>query len=108
MRTLQSCVHRQDKEREKKARWRARKEAIRIDRHKDEPIRGEWRGKFAFTIIYQNRITDVSHTLDFFISEKRINAFRVNMDGSPWRKQISATETLVWLRKQLPRFSIPA
>lgn len=107
MRTVQSYVYRRrEKDRAKKARWRARKEAIRLG--SDEPIRGEWRGKFAFTITYQNRMIGVFHSLDFYLSQKRINSFMVTLDGKPWREQVSATEALMWLRKKLPKFSIPS
>lgn len=106
MRSVQSLVTRQKKDKDRKARWRAGKEARRRDRVKDEPIRGEWRGRFAFTITYQNRITGTLHAMDFYLSNKRINSFRVMLDGNPWREQISATEALTWLRKKLPTFSL--
>jgi hypothetical protein len=104
MRTAQSLVHRREKENAKKARWRARKEAIRLA--SDEPIRGEWRGRFAFTITYQSRITGVFHSLDFYLSQKRVNSFRVKLDGKPWREQVSATDAMAWLRRKLPKFSL--
>lgn len=103
MRSVQSLVHRREKENAKKARWRARKKAIRLS--SDEPIRGEWRGKFAFTITYQNRMTGIFHALDFYLSQKRVNSYRIMVDGKLWRKQISATEALAWLRGKLPRFA---
>ena len=106
MRTTLSYVHRREKERAKKARWRTRKEAIRIDRHKDEPIRGEWRGRFVFTITMHDRITGEFHSLDFYLSNKRVNSYRVHVDGKLWKRQISATRALASLRKKLPRFSL--
>ncbi len=106
MRTLQSLVTRRKKARERQARKRKRKEAIHVERTKDEPIRGEWRGKFVFTVTYQNRLTGIFHALDFYLSEKRVNSFRVTIDGKPWRKQISATNALAWLRQKLPKFAL--
>jgi len=106
MRTLQSFVHRREKERDKKARWRAQKEAIRVDRHKDEPVRGEWRGRFALTITLHDRITGQFHSLDFYLSDKRVNSYRVHVDGKLWKRHISATRALTSLRKKLPRFSL--
>lgn len=87
-------------------RWRARKAQLRIERNKDEPIRGEWRGRFAFTLTYLNRFTGTFHALDFYISDKRVNSYRVEIDGKAWRQQISASEALVWLRTKLPRFAL--
>lgn len=106
MRSLQSLVTRRQKNRERKARWRLRKEQLRIERHGDEPIRGEWRGRFVFTITYQNRLTGEFHTLDFYLSQKRVNSFRVHRDGQLWKKRISATRALTGLRKALPKFSL--
>src|SRR5581483_8971474 len=101
MRTAQSLVTRRRKERERKARWRMRKAELRVARSKDEPIRGEWRGKFVFTISYQNRITGIFHSFDFYLSRKRVNSFRVDLDGKPWREQMSTTEAMAWLRRRL-------
>jgi hypothetical protein len=106
MRTVQSLVTRREKDRERKARWRMRKEAVRVLRNKDEPIRGEWRGKFAFTITYQNRMDGTFHALDFYLPKKRVNSFRVTLDGQPWREQISATDAMAWLRAKLPKFRL--
>ena len=88
------------------ARWRASKARLHVERSKDEPIRGEWRGRFAFTISYQSRLDGTFHSLDFYLSDKRVNSFRVTLDGKPWRKQISATDALVWLRGKLPKFRL--
>ncbi len=89
MRTLQSFVHRREKERAKKARWRARKQQLHFERTKGEPIRGEWRGKFIGTLTWHDRLTGKLQSLDFRLSDKRINSFRVDVNGKPWRKQIS-------------------
>lgn len=106
MRTVQSFETRRRKNRERLARWRDKKEAKRIDRHREEPIRGEWRGRFAFTITFRDRISDEFHALDFYLSQKRVNSFRVHRDGQLWRKQISLTDALAGLRKALPKFSL--
>lgn len=103
---MQSCETRRRKNRERLARWRARKQELRLGRDPDEPIRGEWRGRFAFTITYQNRITNEFHALDFYISDKRVNSFRVHRDGVLWKKQISLTRAIRGLRKSIPKFRL--
>lgn len=88
------------------AKMRTRKAELHAKRTKNEPIRQEWRGRFAFTLTYQNRMTGDFHALDFYISDKRINSFRVTRDGRPWRKQVSLTDALDGLRKAIPQFKI--
>src|ERR1051326_1020562 len=104
MRSLKSLETRRAKRRERNQRWRSRREARRLN--SDEPVRGEWRGKFAFTITYQNRMTGVFHALDFYLSRNQVNSFRVTIDGKRWLERISATDAMAWLRRQLPKFSI--
>lgn len=100
MRSVQSLVHRREKENAEKSSLASAEEGNSIIQ-----CRGEWRGKFAFTITYQNRMTGIFHALDFYLSQKRVNSYRIMVDGKLWRKQISATEALAWLRGKLPRFA---
>lgn len=106
MRRLQSLVTRREKNRERKSRWRSSKRSLCVERLKDEGIRGEWHGRFVFTITYQNLVTKEFHALDFYLSDKRVNSYRVCVDGKPWKKQISASRALAALRKKLPRFRV--
>jgi hypothetical protein len=104
MRTAQSFETRRDKRRERNARWRARKQRLRSVA---EPIRAEWRGKHVFTLTLHDELTDETYVQKFFLSQKRINSYRVTTNNEPWREQISATRALADLRKRLPRFVIP-
>lgn len=87
-------------------RWRSRKARLRVERTENEPIRGEWRGRFVFTLTLHNRLDGSIHSLDFYLSQKRVNSYRVDVDGRPWKKQIGATRVLSLLRKKLPQFRL--
>jgi hypothetical protein len=108
MRTLQGLEARKEKRRLRNQRGRARKEVVRVERTKDEPIRGEWRGKFIGTLTWQDRLSGKILSFDFRLSQKRVNSFAVAINGQPWKKQIGWSRTLAALRKKLPRFSLHA
>jgi len=55
---------------------------------------------------FKDGMTGMFHSLDFYSSQKRVNSFRVALDGKPWRVQISATNAFAWLRRHLPQFAL--
>jgi hypothetical protein len=106
MQTFVHHIERRQKECDKKARLRAKRKAIR--ENSDEPIRQEWRGIHAFTISVHDRLTGKLNCLDFYISQKRINSYRVTVNGEPWKEQVSMSKALAGLRKGMPKFAIHA
>lgn len=50
-------------------------------------------------------LTNESHTFTLFISAKRIDQYRVTVDGQPWKEKIGFSRILAALRKSQPRFS---
>ena len=102
--TMQTCDARRQAHADKMRRWRAAKARKHIERTQDDPVRQEWRGRHAWTITMHNRMTGVMHSLDLYLSEHRINSYRVTVDGQPWRVRISRSAVLVGLRKAMGRF----
>lgn len=108
MRILQDRETRKKKRCDRNQRYRNKKEAIRVERHKDQPIRGEWRGKYTGTLTWHNRLSGEILSFDFRLSQKRVNSFAVAINGQPWKKQIGYSRVFAALRKKLPRFSLHA
>lgn len=104
MRTLQVCDARRQAHADKMRRWRASKARKHVERTQDNPVRQEWRGKHAWTITTHNRMTGAMHSLDLYLSERRINSYRVTVNGLPWRDRISRSTVLAGLRKAMGRF----
>lgn len=52
-----------------------------------------------------NLLTGESHTFTLFISPNRIDQFRVEIDGKPWKQQIGWSRIVAAIRKSQPRFS---
>jgi hypothetical protein len=104
MPTLQACDARRQAHADKMRRWRAAKSRKHIERMQADPMRHEWRGKHAWTITLQNRITGAMHSLDLYLSERRINSYRVTVDGKPWKDSISRSAVFAGLRKAMGRF----
>jgi hypothetical protein len=50
-------------------------------------------------------LTGATHTMTFFISAKRIDQFRVEVDGQPWKAKIGWSRALAALRKTQKPFS---
>ena len=42
------------------------------------------------------------HVIELFKSD-RIDCFRVEVDGKPWKQRIGLSQILAWLRKSMPR-----
>ena len=42
------------------------------------------------------------HVIELFKSD-RIDCFRVEVDGKPWKPRIGLSQILAWLRKSMPR-----
>lgn len=104
MLTLQTCDARRQAHADKMRRWRAAKARLHVERTQDDPVRQEWRGKHAWTITLQNRMTGQLHSLDLYLSQIRINSYRVEVDGKPWRDRISRSAILAGIRKAMGRF----
>jgi hypothetical protein len=104
MRTLQDCDARRKAHADKMRRWRAAKAQKHVECTQDEPVRQEWRGKHAWTITLHNRMAGAMHSLDLYLSERRINSYRVTVDGKPWRDQISRSAVMAGVRKAMGRF----
>ena len=51
-----------------------------------------------------NRMTGQMHSLDLYLSERRINSYRVEVDGKLWKERISRSAVLIGLRKAMGRF----
>ena len=49
--------------------------------------------------------TGESHTFTLFISASRIDQFRCDVDGKPWKEQIGWSRLMASIRKSQPRFS---
>jgi hypothetical protein len=101
---LHTCPAIRAREADRKRRWRAAKKLKHIERTQDEPVRQEWRGKHAWTITVHNRMSGVMHSLDLYLSQSRINSYRVLVNGKPWKERISRSAVMVGIRKAMGRF----
>src|ERR1039458_5833386 len=101
---MHTCDARRRAHSDKMRRWRAAKARKHTERTQDEPVRQEWRGKHAWTITMHNRMTGQMHSLDLYLSERRINSYRVEVDGKLWKERISRSAVLIGLRKAIGRF----
>ncbi len=55
-------------------------------------------------LLYTDLLTGESHEFVLFISPERIDQFRVELDGKPWKSRIGWTHVLAGLRKSAGRF----
>lgn len=46
-----------------------------------------------------------SHTFTMFISPQRVDQFRVEVDGKPWKDRIGWSRIVASIRRSQPRFS---
>lgn len=79
---------------------RAAKERLRMERHANEPIRVEWRGRLEQTWTWYNHTTKEVHVLDLYRGRRR-DQFDATVDGKPWRKGLSATAISGYIRRKL-------
>ena len=56
-------------------------------------------------ITVEDCIIGTSHTLTLYISPMRVDQFRVEVDGKPWKDRIGWSRILAGIRKSQPRFS---
>jgi len=101
--TLQACDARRQKHADKMRRWRASKARKHFENTKNDAARQEWRGRWAWTITLQNRMTGELHSLDLYLSQ-RINSYRVTVDSKPWKEKISRSAIMAGIRKSMGRF----
>lgn len=92
---------------QKMAKLRAAKERKRLAAAAAEPAPSRVAGKHCYTLTVHNRITGTMHSVDLYLSDRRINAYRAEVDGMPWRDSISMTRILAAIRHKLPPFRKP-
>lgn len=56
-------------------------------------------------LVITDLLTNESHTFTLFISPQRIDQFRCDVDGKPWKDRIGWSRVLSALRRSQPRFS---
>lgn len=87
---------------ERVARMNAARERRRFERVGGEPIRKEVRGTHCYTFTVHDHHRGVVRSIELFVSERRINSYRVTIDGVLWRDAISMSRLLSALRKKMP------
>lgn len=84
------------------ARMNAARERKRLASVSDEPALAPLSGRHCYTLTVHNRLTGTMHSVDLYVSARRINAYRADVDGKPWRDSISLTRVLAAIRRKLP------
>ncbi len=66
----------------------------------DEPPREEWRGRLEMTVTFHDRRTGEIHSLDLSRGQRR-DQYDASVDGTPWKRGISATQLARFFRMKL-------
>lgn len=56
-------------------------------------------------LVITDLLTNESHTFILFISPHRIDQFRVEVDGQPWKERIGWSRIMAAVRRRQARFS---
>lgn len=89
------------RKRERLAAMRAAKERKRMDLGTDDP-RFEPPELRRRVVVMDYDFGEVTHVLDLYRTD-RIDCYRVDADGKPWRDRVGWSGVLEGLRKSLPR-----
>jgi hypothetical protein len=86
------------------ARMNAARERKRLAAAAEKPPRTSFAGRHCYTLTLHDRTANSMHTVDLYVSARRINAYRVTVDGKPWKDSISMTRVLAAIRRKLPPY----
>ena len=89
------------------ARMNAGRERKRLAAVADEPPCPPIVGRHCYTLTVHNRIAGTLHSVDLYVSDRRINAYRATVDSQPWKESISLTRVLAAIRRKLPPIKRP-
>jgi len=96
----QKRIARKQKLRDRAMKGVAERERLRMERAADEPQREEWRGRLEMTVTFHDRRTGEIHSLDLSRGQRR-DQYDASVDGTPWKRGISATELARFFRMKL-------
>jgi len=96
----QKRIARKQKLRDRAMKGVAERERLRMERAADEPQREEWRGRLEMTVTFHDRRTGEIHSLDLSRGQRR-DQYDASVDGTLWKRGISATELARFFRMKL-------
>ena len=98
---LRRKSHRREALRDKMAAMRAAKERKRLAWIAENPPAPVMAGRHTYTLTIHDRGAGTMHALDLYVSTRRVNSYRVTVDGKPWKAAISMTRVLASMRRKL-------